>query len=133
MTKLLLPTLLSTAKETGADVRIVNLTSEGHRLAPTAPTCPLDKSKLDNTGPWARYGHSKLANILFTKELASHYPNITSVAIHPGVIKTDLYAPNASSSVIMKLGMMVFRPFMKTASTGAYNQIWYVFLVQLFP
>lgn len=123
MTKLLLPTLLSTAKEPGSDVRIINLTSEGHRLAPSGG-CPLEKSKLDKAGPWRRYGHSKLANILFTKELASRYPSITSVAIHPGVIKTDLYVPNASSSMIMRYGMMAFGPFMKTASTGAFNQLW---------
>ena len=86
-------------------MRIVNLTSEGHRLAPSGG-CPLEKSKLDSAGPWGRYGHSKLANILFTKELASRYPDITSVAVHPGVIKTDLYVPNASSSIIMKYGMM---------------------------
>ena len=84
----------------------------------------MEKSKLDNAGPWGRYGHSKLANILFTKELAARYPDITSVAIHPGVIKTDLYAPNASSSMIMRYGMMAFGPFMKTASTGAFNQLW---------
>lgn len=42
---------------------------------------------------WARYGQSKLANVLFTRELASRYPSITSVAVHPGVIKTDLYDP----------------------------------------
>lgn len=101
----------------------MNLTSEGHRLAPSGG-CPLEKSKLDNAGPWGRYGHSKLANILFTKGLAARYPDITSVAIHPGVIKTDLYVPNASSSMIMRYGMMAFGPFMKTASTGAFNQLW---------
>ena len=124
LTKLLLPTLLSTAKEPDSNVRIVNLTSEGHRLAPSGG-CPLEKSRIDGAGPWGRYGHSKLANILFTKELAARYPDITSVAIHPGVIKTDLYVPNASSSIIMKYGMMALGPFLKTASSGgALNQLW---------
>ena len=114
---------MSTAKEPDSDVRIVNLTSEGHRLAPTGG-CPLEKSKLDQQGPWLRYGHSKLANVLFTKQLASQYPDITSVAVHPGIIKTDLYVPNSDSSVIMKYGTVIFSPFMKTVSTGAYNQLW---------
>lgn len=84
----------------------------------------MDKSKLDEQGTWGRYGHSKLANILYTKELAARYPDITSVAVHPGVIKTDLYKPNAASSMIVRYGMMAFGPFMKVASTGALNQLW---------
>ena len=123
LTKLLLPTLLSTAKEPVADVRIINLSSEGHRLAPSGGL-KFDKDVLDQQGTWARYGQSKLANIMFTRELAARYPAITSVAIHPGVIKTDLYAPNQNSSMIMRYGMMVFSPLMKTVTTGAYNQLW---------
>ncbi len=123
LTKLLLPTMLSTAQQPGSDVRIVNLTSEGHKFAPSSGL-KLDKADLDKEGTWARYGHSKLANILFTRELAARYPSITSVAVHPGVIKTDLYAPNQTSSMFMKYGMMVFGPLMKTVVTGAYNQLW---------
>ena len=104
-------------------MRIVNLTSEGHRLAPTGG-CPLEKPKLDEQGPWARYGHSKLANILFTKQLASRYPDIMSVALHPGVVKTDLYMPNASSNMLIRYGVMLFGPLLKTPSTGTYNQLW---------
>ena len=104
-------------------MRIVNLTSEGHRLAPTGG-CPLEKAELTEQGPWARYGHSKLANILFTKELASRYPDITTVALHPGVVKTDLYVPNTTSSMFMKYGILLFGPLMRTASTGTYNQLW---------
>lgn len=123
LTKLLLPTLLSTAKQPGSDVRIVNLTSEGHRLAPYGGL-KLDKKKLDKQNTWARYGNSKLSNILFTRELAERYPSITSVSVHPGVIKTDLYLPNQNSSLIMRYGMLLFSPLMKTVTTGAYNQLW---------
>lgn len=123
LTKLLLPTMLSTAQQPGSDVRIVNLSSEGHRLAPSGGL-KLDKADLDKESTWVRYGHSKLANILFSQELAARYPSITSVAVHPGVIKTDLYVPNQTSSMIMKYGLMVFGPLMKTVTTGAYNQLW---------
>jgi len=34
LTKLLLPTLLSTAEKLGSDVRVINLSSEGHYFAP---------------------------------------------------------------------------------------------------
>lgn len=43
--------------------------------------------------PWLAYGNSKLANILFTYELAkrlSVHPNITTNCLMPGVVNTDL-------------------------------------------
>ena len=123
LTKLLLPTLLSTAEKPGSDVRIVNLTSEGHRLAPSGGIL-FDKTKLDGVGPWARYGQSKLSNILFTKELAKRYPTIMTMAVHPGLILTDLYAPNQKSSMLMRMLVTVFGGLLGTPSTGALNQLW---------
>ncbi|GAB1207880.1 hypothetical protein APSETT445_006615 [Aspergillus pseudonomiae] len=41
-------------------------------------------------GSWRRYGQSKLANILYARELARRYPDITTVSVHPGVITTGL-------------------------------------------
>ncbi len=124
LTKQLLPTLLSTAKEEGADVRIVNLTSEGHNLAPSKGIV-FDDIKLKEYGPWARYGQSKLANILFTKELARRYPEITSVAIHPGLVLTDLYGPNQQTSMLLRYGLKIVGPLiMADVPTGAKNQLW---------
>lgn len=124
LTKQLLPTLLSTAKEDGADVRIVNLTSEGHNLAPSKGIV-FEDINLKEYGPWARYGQSKLANILFTKELARRYPDITSVAVHPGVILTDLYGPNQQTSMFLRYGLKIVGPlFMADVPTGAKNQLW---------
>ena len=62
LTKLLLPTLLATVKQPGADVRIVNLTSEGHNLAPSGGII-FDKAKLDAQGTWARYGQSSMYDL----------------------------------------------------------------------
>ena len=41
---------------------------------------------------WGAYGQSKLANILFTKELADQLKGtqVSAVCLHPGVIKTNL-------------------------------------------
>ncbi|MFC4911713.1 oxidoreductase [Actinomadura gamaensis] len=39
---------------------------------------------------WLAYGQSKLANLLFAKELARRVPDVTSVAAHPGFAATNL-------------------------------------------
>ena len=68
----LLPLLLKTSKEPGTSVRIVNLTSLGHNFAPSLKAgLAFDTVESVNkiTGPWQRYGQSKLANILFSKQL----------------------------------------------------------------
>jgi retinol dehydrogenase-12 len=101
LAKLLLPTLLSTAQSTSlagsaSDVRIVVLSSIGHLLAPLRSGIDFTSLKTD-CGGWfslVRYGQSKLANLLFVKELERRYgkTGITSVAVHPGLIDTNLDA-----------------------------------------
>lgn len=50
--------------------------------------------------PWTAYGQSKLANILFAKELAKRLPKGQSAnAVNPGVIKTDLWRHLPKASV----------------------------------
>lgn len=89
-TKLLMPTLQRTA-ESQRDVRIVNLSSEGHRLPPRSGLALKDaRSSMASYNTWVRYGQSKLANILFTRELTRRYPNIKSITLHPGGIETGL-------------------------------------------
>ena len=89
-TKLLMPTLQRTAEGKG-DVRIVNLSSEGHRLPPKGGLVLKDaRSNMASYNTWVRYGQSKLANILFTRELSRRYPAIRSVVVHPGGIDTGL-------------------------------------------
>ena len=43
--------------------------------------------------PWVAYGQSKLANAMFSLELAKRIPlgaNVTSNSLHPGVVNTEL-------------------------------------------
>jgi NAD(P)-dependent dehydrogenase (short-subunit alcohol dehydrogenase family) len=97
--KLLLPTLLKTAEQPNSDVRIVNLSSVAYN---TTPTTGIEFAKLKtrnasygplwNPNKWMCYGQSKLANLLYPIELAERYPSITSVAVHPGFIRTELHA-----------------------------------------
>lgn len=96
LTRCLLPTLLRTAEAPNSDVRIINLTSLGYAFHPSSGISfkelnsgsPMKRMLL---GGWVRYGHSKLANILYAAELARRHPQITSVSVHPGVVMTDLY------------------------------------------
>ncbi|KAL1597689.1 hypothetical protein SLS60_008175 [Paraconiothyrium brasiliense] len=91
----LLPILLRTAKGPSSDVRILSTTSMGYGFHPRSGISfeELDAhSSMSRLmfGGWIRYGHSKLANILYAAELARRYPEITSISIHPGVVATDL-------------------------------------------
>jgi len=95
--KLLLPTLLSTASQPTSDVRVVFVSSLAFAGHPMGGIVFKDlKSTQDNflpgTGPWQRYGQSKLANILYAAELARRYgeKGITAVSIHPGTFNTGL-------------------------------------------
>lgn len=99
LTKQLLPHLLAAAEQPGSDVRVVVLSSDGyesHRMIKGGISFQeLDRSGTMSRmilGGWIRYGQSKLANILFASELARRYPNITSVAVHPGVVMTPMNA-----------------------------------------
>ena len=98
LVKLLLPTLQSTAKLPGADVRVINMSSLAHDLAPqngidfaTLHSKQEGMGGMIPGGRWSRYGQSKLAQLLYSAQLAKHYPEITSVSIHPGFIMTDLF------------------------------------------
>jgi NAD(P)-dependent dehydrogenase (short-subunit alcohol dehydrogenase family) len=124
LTTLLLSTLLRTAEEEpDSDVRVVSLSSIGHNLAPSFDTI-LDQEKLKRCNTHARYGASKVANILFAAELARRYPSITSVSVHPGLIATDLYGPIGKRNPVAALGSRVLGAVGTQVDAGARNQLW---------
>lgn len=129
LTKLLLPTLLATAAQPGSDARVVTLSSAGHTLGVSGGLI-LDQPALEQQNTWKRYGQSKLCNLLFARELAERYPQITSVSIHPGVIFTDLFQ-SLRTNVFTKAGLWLFGIFFfwlpghfKSPEGGALNQTW---------
>lgn len=91
-----IPTLLYTAKTTPEPPRIIILTSIGHNFASLKHYKPEQNIKL-NSFPnalftWVRYGLAKTADIQMIKELSTKYPQILSIAVHPGIILgTELY------------------------------------------
>jgi NAD(P)-dependent dehydrogenase (short-subunit alcohol dehydrogenase family) len=69
------------------------------------------------------YNQSKLANVLFTYELArrSEGTRVTANAVHPGVVKTSFGAEDPGRA--QRLLLPLARPFMKTPTTGAATSI----------
>jgi NAD(P)-dependent dehydrogenase (short-subunit alcohol dehydrogenase family) len=93
LTKYSLPILTTTASSFG-DARIINTTSEGLMLAPSDKGIVFDDLKTKQEygfgARWRRYGQSKLAQVLYTSQLAQRHPTVSFTAIHPGVVRTDL-------------------------------------------
>jgi hypothetical protein len=73
---------------------------------------------------WHRYAASKAANILFTSELARRHPNIMSISVHPGVVKSDLYDRAKTTSPVLRYPLQVVGLTMRSVRTGALNQLW---------
>ena len=94
--RLLLPAIRAAEAPGG---RIVHLSSAAHRRHPE----PIDFDHLaaehdsdEGFDRWRAYGRSKLANILFSNELARRLSadgsTVTSNAVHPGRVATELLA-----------------------------------------
>lgn len=127
LTKLLLPTLLKTASQPGSDVRVVTLTSVGHIAAPWNGIAFADlKTDMKGYTRMARYAQSKLANILFTRELARRYPTLTAVSVHPGIVDTELWRTTLSGWLggFNGLFMAGKKVFYSSPEVGATNQLW---------
>lgn len=70
------------------------------------------------------YGRSKLANLLFTLELANRLKgkDVTVNALHPGAVSTSLGTQN--DGVIAKLLPTLLRPFFRTPEKGAETSVY---------
>ncbi|KAL9124511.1 MAG: hypothetical protein Q9217_006165, partial [Psora testacea] len=126
MLRLLRPLMLRTVDlPDGGDVRLVMLSSWGHHMHPP-DGIQFDQLKSADAGTkWSRYGQSKLADIFLAKSMAKHYPQITSVSVHPGLVRTDL-AGRVESGVLASVGftLMSWTPLYQNADKGAYNALW---------
>jgi NAD(P)-dependent dehydrogenase (short-subunit alcohol dehydrogenase family) len=69
------------------------------------------------------YNQSKLANVLFTYELARRLEatSVTANALHPGVVRTSFGAEDPSG--VQRLFTPFMRPFMKTPAQGAATSV----------
>lgn len=127
--KLLLPILQRTAAQPNSDARIILSSSVAYKQAPkegiafdTLKTTQNNLGGLVPGGKWSRYGQSKLANLLYAQALAKRYPDITSVAVHPGYVKTDLFS-DVSFMTALPVRIMAAGNW-TPPEEGPYNQTW---------
>jgi NAD(P)-dependent dehydrogenase (short-subunit alcohol dehydrogenase family) len=124
-TRLLLPLLQKTAETPNSDVRIINLSSELFKMAPTQGILFTDLcTPMPKINSVARYGQSKLANYFFSKISAEKYPAIKSVALHPGVVNTGIWENMYKKPYVGWLLSAVMTPLLTNVHDGAKMQLW---------
>jgi NAD(P)-dependent dehydrogenase (short-subunit alcohol dehydrogenase family) len=110
LTNLLLPKLAASAP-----ARVVTVTSDAHSAGRLDLSDPNLERGWDS---WRSYANSKLANILFTRELARRLDGtgVTANCAHPGVVRTGF---GRESRPLLRLGITIARPFMLSPERGA--------------
>jgi NAD(P)-dependent dehydrogenase (short-subunit alcohol dehydrogenase family) len=128
LTQLLMPKLLATAKLHDADVRIVSMSSVGHRrFAPEAGILFDDlKTEMKTHSGSELYGQVMLAKVLFARELAKRFPQITSSSLHPGTVKTNVWG--GDKGVNWWILNLIVKPLVAltgiSSEEGAKTQLW---------
>ena len=120
----LLTHLLLDVLKASAPARIVNVSSDAHRSAAIFDFDNLDGSNAYGMGGFRAYGQSKLANVLFTRELARRLAGsgVTANAVHPGTINTGFGKNNGG---MMGLVMRVIGPLLlKSPEEGAKTLVY---------
>jgi NAD(P)-dependent dehydrogenase (short-subunit alcohol dehydrogenase family) len=116
LTGLLLPTLLA-----GSDPRVVVVSSDAHKIGRIRFE---DLMGEKSYGRWSAYGQSKLANLLFVRELDRRAAGrFTAVGAHPGYAATNLQSNygNPVVDLFMKIGNRVIA---QSDEAGAWPQLY---------
>lgn len=99
--------------------RIINVASMGHKLG----TIDFDDLQAEKRYDSLKaYNQSKLANILFTYELARRLAgsDLTTNCLHPGVVATNFGAGNAT---LFGLLVKLVKPFLRHPNKGAETTV----------
>ncbi len=118
LTNTVLPAL-ERGGETGRHARVVTVAS---RAADRASLELRDLMSARRYSMMGAYGQSKLANILFTKELARRLPPrpISTNCLHPGVVATEIGSKGGVAGFVWS----AIRPMLITAEQGAVNSLY---------
>jgi NAD(P)-dependent dehydrogenase (short-subunit alcohol dehydrogenase family) len=118
----LLTNLLLEKLAESAPARVVNVASDAHRLR--GVRLRLDDLQSEREYRAMRvYGQSKLANILFTRELARRIEGsgVTANCLHPGMVATNLGARNG---LIARAALWALKPFSLAPEQGAETSVY---------
>jgi len=119
-----LTNLLLARLESDAPARVVSVTSIGHHFARGGMRFDDLQSERSYEGMDA-YCRSKLANVLFVRELARREAaaGVTANAAHPGWVRSS-FAMDGDTEGIVGLGMRVMRPLQISPRRGARTSIY---------
>jgi len=120
LTPFLLTNLLLERLEATAPARVVTVASNAQGMGRIAFD---DLQSAEHYSGSRAYNQSKLANVMFTYELARRLAGtgVTANALHPGVVRTGFGAEDPSA---LTKAAMPFLRFLKTPSQGALTSIY---------
>ena len=117
----LFTTLLLDRLKASAPSRIVNLSSIAHRGASKVELGKAQAGTDDRPyNAMGRYSESKLANVLFTKELARRLEGtgVSAFAVHPGGVRSE-FGKGDDTKGVLRLGVTLMGALSISPKTGA--------------
>jgi NAD(P)-dependent dehydrogenase (short-subunit alcohol dehydrogenase family) len=120
----LLTTLLLPRLEESAPARVINVSSTAHNVARGGmPFDDLQSTK--GYGGMKAYGISKLANILFTHELARRLigTGVTANSLHPGTVRTK-FGGDGDVKGLLAIGIKIGAPLFLSPAKGARTSVY---------
>lgn len=87
----LLTVLLAPRLRAAPNARVVNIASKAHFQAKNGIDYATVRQSTASISGLPEYGVSKLANVLFTKELAKRLEGVHAYVLHPGVVASDVW------------------------------------------
>jgi NAD(P)-dependent dehydrogenase (short-subunit alcohol dehydrogenase family) len=119
-----LTNLLLDRLRASAPARVVNLTSVGHHAAFGGMRFD-DLQSEKSYEAMEVYCRSKLANVLFTRQLAKRLEGsgVTANAVHPGPVRSG-FGMDGDLTGVMGFGMRLVRPFEISPRRGAKTSIY---------
>jgi NAD(P)-dependent dehydrogenase (short-subunit alcohol dehydrogenase family) len=120
----LLTNLLLDRIRASAPARIVTVASTAHGSARHGMDFD-DLQSVHHYRAMRVYGKSKLANILFTLELARRLEgsSVTANSLHPGTVRTG-YGADGDARGVLAFGIKVASPFFLSAADGARTSVY---------
>ena len=120
LTRELLPLLRQSGERHGTPARVVTVASAAHVVGRIRFDDPEFRR---GYAAWPAYAQSKLANILFARELARREPGLLSAALHPGMVASG-FGKNGGGRFAQAYGLL--DRFSLTPEQGAQTSLYAV-------